>query len=136
MTDTTTEISFKKAPVEPVSSWTWIRQNVLVIVGILSVIGSSTYFIITFYIRSSDSWQEIKTLKETTVRLEEKLREAFKKLDEDKADKATVEANQKSIGDRLQRQYEGNNVRDARMTEIEKAAAYEKGLHEGEARKR
>ncbi len=102
-------------------AWTWIRQNVLVMVGILSVIGSSTYFIITFYIRSSDSWQVIKTLQEDV-----------RTLKENKADKATVDANQKSITDRLQRQYEQNNTRDARMTEIEKEAAYERGRHDGE----
>ena len=107
-----------------VSSWAWIRQNVLVIVGILSVIGSSTYFIITFYIRSSDSWQTIKNLEQQV-----------KTLQEEKADKATVDANQKAINDRLQRQYEGNNTRDARMTEIEKEAAYERGRHDGEIKK-
>ena len=105
-------------------AWTWIRQNVLVIVGILSVIGSSTYFIITFYIRSSDSWQEIKTLQEQV-----------KALERNKADQNTVDANQKSINDRLQRQYEGNNNRDSRMTQIEKDAAYEKGLHDAERHK-
>jgi hypothetical protein len=117
-------------------AWTWIRQNVLVIVGILSVIGSSTYFIITFYIRSSDSWQVIKSQGEEIKALKILLETSVKKIEDDKADKTVVEANQKSINDRLQRQYEGNNVRDARMTEIEKDAAYEKGLHQGESHRK
>ncbi len=105
-------------------AWAWIRQNVLVIVGILSVIGSSTYFIITFYIRSSDSWQIIKGLQEDV-----------RALKENKADKATVETNQKNTSDRLQRMYETNNTFRSEMSQIEKDAAYEKGLHDAERRK-
>lgn len=134
MSETSTEISLRKT--DTGGAWTWIRQNVLVIVGILSVIGSSTYFIITFYIRSSDSWQTIKSQGEEIKALKLELAADIKKIEEDKADKTVVEANQKSINDRLQRQYEGNNVRDARMTEIEKDAAYERGRHDGDNHKK
>jgi Tfp pilus assembly protein PilE len=120
MNEQSTELSIHRST----GAWAWIRQNVLVIVGILSVIGSSTYFIITFYIRSSDSWQVIKGLQEDIRTLKEK-----------KADQATVDANQKSINDRLQRQYEGNNTRDSRITEIEKQAAYDRGRHDAEQKK-
>lgn len=122
------EISIKRN--SEASSWEWIRKNALVIVGILSVIGSSTYFIITFYIRSSDSWGDVKNLQEEVKQLKETINKRFDEVIKNKADLSTVDANQKNTVDRLQRQYEQNNTRDARITDIEKKAAYEEGKHD------
>lgn len=122
------EISIKRN--SDTSSWEWIRKNALVIVGILSVIGSSTYFIITFYIRSSDSWGDVKNLQEEVKQLKETINKRFDEVIKSKADLSTVDANQKNTVDRLQRQYEQNNTRDARITDIEKKAAYEEGKHD------
>lgn len=122
------EISIKRN--SEASSWEWVRKNALVIVGILSVIGSSTYFIITFYIRSSDSWGDVKNLQEEVKQLKETINKRFDEINKSKADLSTVDANQKNTVDRLQRQYEQNNTRDARITDIEKKAAYEEGKHD------
>ena len=127
MTEQAAEINIKTASG---GFWPWIRTNMLVIFAILSVIGSSTYFIITFYIRSSDSWGELKNLQEEFRSYKETVNRRFDEMNKNKADQSTVDANQKNTFDRLQRQYEQNNTRDARITDIEKRAAYEEGKHD------
>ncbi len=71
--------------------------------------------IVVFWTKTQESWEKIKVLEDK-----------INKLENDKTDKEET----KAVSDRVSRQYEQFNKISDRLTEQEKAAAYQKGLHE------
>lgn len=72
--------------------------------------------IMFFWFKSQESWAEIKQVKE-------QLKEALIKIEEQKADKADLKANE----DRVTRQYEQLGKQSERITALEKNTEYQRG---------
>lgn len=71
---------------------------------------------VIFFKDSQSNWEEVKRLRA--------------EVDKMKSEKADV-SDLKSLGERVTRQYETSNKISERVTEVEKEAAYQKGVHEG-----
>ena len=97
---------------------TWV-QGLLTPQTFVYLMGAMVAVVI-FWTRTQESWAKQKEL--------ERIIETLK---QDKADKADM----KPLEDRVSRQYETSNKLSDRITTLEKASEYQRGLKDGEEKK-